>query len=105
MLPYRPGTASRGVPREVAGRWSGALSTSAGLLTRPAPGWAGKRPDLPDDSSPFPWIEDVEDFLSGLEDQGDVEVFGEGEEFCLGRRVALPLPVLGGVPAEEYSFK
>ncbi|WP_245703849.1 hypothetical protein, partial [Streptomyces lushanensis] len=37
-------------------------------------------PDLPDSSYPFPWIEEVEDFLSGLEDQGDVEVFGEGEE-------------------------
>ncbi|MFF4034260.1 hypothetical protein ACFYZ2_31680 [Streptomyces sviceus] len=98
-------------------------------------------PDLPDGSYLFPWIEDVEDFLAGLEDQGDVEVFDEGEEdgdvyvffvtgagerdllavasrvatlpgvpegavavisndeaeeFGLGRRVALPLPVLSG---------
>lgn len=37
-------------------------------------------PGLPDDSYPFPWIEEVEDFLSDLEDQGDVEVFDEGEE-------------------------
>lgn len=37
-------------------------------------------PDLPDGSYPFPWIEEVEDFLSDLEDQGDVEVFDEGEE-------------------------
>ncbi|WP_406223325.1 hypothetical protein [Streptomyces canus] len=37
-------------------------------------------PDLPDGSYPFPWIEEVEEFLSNLEDQGDVEVFDEGEE-------------------------
>ncbi|MCX5054666.1 MULTISPECIES: hypothetical protein [unclassified Streptomyces] len=37
-------------------------------------------PDLPDGSYPFPWIEEIEDFLSDLEDQGDVEVFDEGEE-------------------------
>ncbi|MGY5061138.1 hypothetical protein ACWDFR_45115 [Streptomyces sp. 900105755] len=37
-------------------------------------------PGLPDGSYPFPWIEEVEDFLSVLEDQGDVEVFDEGEE-------------------------
>ncbi|MFE2491792.1 hypothetical protein ACFXGR_53255 [Streptomyces mirabilis] len=37
-------------------------------------------PGLPDGSYPFPWIEEVEDFLSDLEDQGDVEVFDEGEE-------------------------
>ena len=35
-------------------------------------------PNLPDGSYPFPWIDEVEDFLS--EDQGDVEVFDEGEE-------------------------
>ncbi|WP_235453178.1 hypothetical protein [Streptomyces olivochromogenes] len=32
-------------------------------------------PDLQDGSYPFPWIEEVEDFLSDLEDQGDMEVF------------------------------
>ncbi|MFF7358294.1 hypothetical protein ACFZA1_37555 [Streptomyces filipinensis] len=37
-------------------------------------------PGLPDCSYPFPWIEEVEDLLSDLEDQGDVEVFDEGEE-------------------------
>ncbi|MEU3795535.1 hypothetical protein AB0F07_38070 [Streptomyces fructofermentans] len=37
-------------------------------------------PDLPDGAYPFPWIDDVEDFLSDLEDQGDVDVFDEGEE-------------------------
>ncbi|MCX5169645.1 hypothetical protein OG616_16670 [Streptomyces antibioticus] len=37
-------------------------------------------PGLPDGSHPFPWIEEIEDFLSDLEDQGDVEIFDEGEE-------------------------
>ncbi|MEV7981868.1 hypothetical protein [Streptomyces sp. NPDC086519] len=37
-------------------------------------------PGLPDGAYPFPWIEEVEDFLSDLEDQGDVEVFDEGAE-------------------------
>ncbi|MFG2556954.1 hypothetical protein [Streptomyces sp. NPDC048581] len=37
-------------------------------------------PGLSDGSYLFPWIEEVEDFLSDLEDQGDVEVFDEGEE-------------------------
>ncbi|MFE2972853.1 hypothetical protein ACFXKC_56960 [Streptomyces sp. NPDC059340] len=37
-------------------------------------------PGLPDGSYSIPWIEEVEDFLSDLEDQGDVEVFDEGEE-------------------------
>ncbi|MFE2060797.1 hypothetical protein ACFXDH_00080 [Streptomyces sp. NPDC059467] len=35
---------------------------------------------LPDGSHPFPWIDDVEDFLLGLEERGDVEVFDEGED-------------------------
>lgn len=30
-------------------------------------------PDLPDGAHPFPWIEEVEDFLSDREDQGDAE--------------------------------
>ncbi|MEU6198318.1 hypothetical protein [Streptomyces sp. NPDC047061] len=37
-------------------------------------------PHLPDGAYPFPWIEDVEDFLFALEDQGDVEVFDDGED-------------------------
>ncbi|MER7185279.1 hypothetical protein ABT404_38460 [Streptomyces hyaluromycini] len=37
-------------------------------------------PGLPDGSYPFPWIDEVQDFLSDLEDQGEVEVFDEGEE-------------------------
>ncbi|MER7486117.1 hypothetical protein ABTY20_09475 [Streptomyces sp. NPDC126497] len=38
-------------------------------------------PNLSDGAYPFPWIEAVEDFLTGLEDQGDVEVLDEGEEY------------------------
>jgi hypothetical protein len=37
-------------------------------------------PGLSDGSYPFPWIQEVEDFLSDLEDQGDLEVFDEGAE-------------------------
>jgi hypothetical protein len=37
-------------------------------------------PGLPDGSYPYPWIEEIEDFLSDLEDQGEVEVFDDGEE-------------------------
>lgn len=37
--------------------------------------------DLPDDAYPFPWIRVVDDFLVGLEEQGQIEVFDEGEEF------------------------
>jgi hypothetical protein len=69
-------------------------------------------PDLPDGCYPFPWIEEVEDFLSDLEDQGDVEVFDEGEEdgdvyvfFVTGAgerdllAVASRVATLPGVPA------
>ncbi|MEU5314779.1 hypothetical protein [Streptomyces sp. NPDC021562] len=37
-------------------------------------------PDLPDVGYPFPWIEEIEDFLFSLEGQGDVEVFDDGED-------------------------
>ncbi|MFC9949796.1 hypothetical protein ACFVIN_04450 [Streptomyces prasinus] len=37
-------------------------------------------PNLPEGAYPFPWIEEIEDFLSDLEGQGDVEVFDDGEE-------------------------
>ncbi|MFJ4844473.1 MULTISPECIES: hypothetical protein [unclassified Streptomyces] len=69
-------------------------------------------PDLPDGSYPFPWIEEVEDFLSVLEDQGHMEVFDEGEEdgdvyvfFVAGAgegdllTVASRVAALPGVPA------
>ncbi|MCX5558001.1 hypothetical protein [Streptomyces sp. NBC_00038] len=36
--------------------------------------------NLPDDACAFSWIEDVEDFLAGLEEQGEAEVFDDGEE-------------------------
>jgi hypothetical protein len=37
-------------------------------------------PNLPDGAYPFPWIEEIEDSLASLEDQGDVEIFDDGEE-------------------------
>ncbi|MBT2438654.1 hypothetical protein J7E93_00625 [Streptomyces sp. ISL-36] len=37
-------------------------------------------PNLPEGAYPYPWIEEVEDLLAGLEEQGDVEVFDDGEE-------------------------
>jgi hypothetical protein len=37
-------------------------------------------PGLPEGSYPFPWIEEVGDLLSDLEDQRDPEVLDEGEE-------------------------
>mgnify|MGYP007010097149 FL=1 len=69
-------------------------------------------PGLPDGSYPFPWIEEIEDFLSDLEDKGDVDVFDEGEEdgdvyvfFVTGAdegdllAVASRVATLSGVPA------
>lgn len=69
-------------------------------------------PSLSDGSYPFPWIEEVEDFLSDLEDQGDVEVFDDGEEdgdvyvfFVTGAgeedllAVATRVATLPGIPA------
>ncbi|MFD3789385.1 hypothetical protein [Streptomyces cyaneofuscatus] len=38
-------------------------------------------PDLPDGSSPYPWIDQVEDFLVDLEGEGGVQVHDEGEEY------------------------
>ncbi|WP_245641172.1 hypothetical protein [Streptomyces megasporus] len=74
-------------------------------------------PDLADGAYPFPWIEEVEDFLSDLEDQGDVEVFDEGEEdggvyvfFVTGAgegdllAVASRVAALPGVPAGTVAF-
>ncbi|MFF1546961.1 hypothetical protein [Streptomyces sp. NPDC058291] len=37
-------------------------------------------PDLPEGAYPYPWIEDVEDFLAELEESGRAEVFDEGVE-------------------------
>lgn len=73
-------------------------------------------PHLPDGAYPFPWIETVEDFLAGLEDQGDVEVFDDGEEhgdayvfFITGAgevrllAVASRVATLPGVPAGAFA--
>lgn len=37
-------------------------------------------PNLPAEAYPYPWIEEVEDLLSRLEDRDEVEVYDEGEE-------------------------
>jgi hypothetical protein len=36
---------------------------------------------LPEGAYPFPWIRVVDDFLAGQEEQGEIEVFDEGDEF------------------------
>src|SRR4051812_46794821 len=73
-------------------------------------------PDLPDGCYPFPWIEEVEDFLTDSEDQGEVEVFDDGEEdedlyvfFVTGAdeegllAVASRVATLPGVPAGAFA--
>lgn len=73
-------------------------------------------PNLPDGAYPFPWIADVEDFLADLEEQGEVEVFDDGEEgadayvFFLTRAdeenlltVASYVAELPGVPAAAFA--
>nr|WP_237527614.1 hypothetical protein [Streptomyces sp. SID2119] len=71
-------------------------------------------PDLPDDS--YPWIDQVEDFLVDLEDEGGIEVHDEGEEhgdayvfFVTGAAdeellaVASRVATLPGVPAGAFA--
>ena len=38
-------------------------------------------PVVPEGEYPFPWIDVIEDFLCGLEEEGAVEVFDDGEEY------------------------
>jgi hypothetical protein len=38
-------------------------------------------PGLPDGAYQFPWIAQVEDYLVGLEDEGELEVYDDGEEY------------------------
>ncbi len=74
------------------------------------------QPGLSADEYQFPWIETVEEFLSGLEDAGRAELFDDGEEWgdeylffvwqapepeliALARRIA-DLP---GVPEGVYA--
>ncbi|TDB81774.1 hypothetical protein [Micromonospora sp. KC721] len=38
-------------------------------------------PGLADDEYAFPWIEDIEDFLADLDEQGDVQAYDDGEEY------------------------
>jgi hypothetical protein len=73
-------------------------------------------PNLPDGAYAYPWIEAVEDFLAGLEDQGEAEVFDDGEEdadayvfFVTGAgeedllAVASRVATLPGVPAGTFA--
>ncbi|MEU6256974.1 hypothetical protein [Streptomyces sp. NPDC047043] len=73
-------------------------------------------PHLPDDAYPYPWIEEIEDFLSDLEGQGDIEVFDDAEQdedaylfFVTGAgeddllAVASRLATLPGVPAGTFA--
>jgi hypothetical protein len=73
-------------------------------------------PNVPDGAYPYPWIEEVEDFLADLEDQGDVEVFDDGEEYAeayvffvtgAGEEellaVASRVATLPGVPAGAFA--
>ncbi|MGY3204723.1 hypothetical protein [Streptomyces sp. TE5632] len=73
-------------------------------------------PELPEGAYPFPWIEEIEDFLSDLEDRGDVEVFDDGEEdedayvfFVAGAgeqellAAASRVATLPGVPAGAFA--
>jgi hypothetical protein len=62
--------------------------------------------DLPDGDYPFPWIRVVDDFLAGLEEAGEIEVFDEGEEFgrayaffITGAELAALLAVAGRIAA------
>ncbi|MGW2770671.1 hypothetical protein [Streptomyces sp. NPDC001275] len=73
-------------------------------------------PNLADGAYPFPWIEEVEEFLADLEDQGEVEVFDDGEEdeeayvfFITGAgedrllAAASRVATLPGVPAGTFA--
>ncbi|MET9226313.1 hypothetical protein [Lentzea sp. NPDC003310] len=37
-------------------------------------------PAVEEDEYPFPWIDVIEEFLGGLEEDGELEVFDDGEE-------------------------
>ncbi|MGW1505054.1 hypothetical protein ACWCQW_42425 [Streptomyces mirabilis] len=73
-------------------------------------------PPLPQGAHPVPWIGEIEDFLAEIEDQGDVEVFDDGEEhedayafFVTGSgeehlvAVASHVATLPGVPAGTFA--
>ncbi|MGW5969622.1 hypothetical protein [Streptomyces sp. NPDC055186] len=73
-------------------------------------------PDLPEGAYPFPWIEEIEDFLCDLEDRSDVEVFDDGEQhedayvfFVTGAgeqellAAASQVATLPGVPAGAFA--
>ncbi len=74
-------------------------------------------PGLTGDEYAFPWIEDVEDFLADLDEQGDVQAYDDGEQygdvyvfFLAGTRVEDLLAVasrvasLDRVPAGAFAM-
>ncbi|MEU5941163.1 hypothetical protein ABZ807_18660 [Micromonospora sp. NPDC047548] len=74
-------------------------------------------PDIAPDIYPFPWIDQVEDFLAELEDEGTIEVYDDGEEhgdvyifFITGANEASLLAAasrvatLSGVPAGAFAM-
>lgn len=73
-------------------------------------------PILPDGAYPYPWIQEAEDLLAEVEDQGDAEIFDDGEEdaeayifFVTGAgeedllAVASRVAALPGVPAGTFA--
>ncbi|SCF25277.1 hypothetical protein [Micromonospora mirobrigensis] len=71
----------------------------------------------PTDAYPFPWIDDVQDFLEYLDEQGDVHEYDDGEEdgdvyifFITGGsesallRVASQVATLDRVPAGAFAI-
>lgn len=74
-------------------------------------------PGLVDDEYPFPWIDDVQDFLADLDEQGDVQEYDDGEEdgdvyifFITGTSesallgVAAEVAALDRVPAGAFAM-
>lgn len=74
-------------------------------------------PGLADDEYLFPWIDDVQDFLAGLDEHGDVQEYDDGEEdegfyifFVTGSgesallRVASEVAALDRVPAGAFAM-
>ncbi|UUN30880.1 hypothetical protein KK483_34500 [Streptomyces sp. FIT100] len=57
-------------------------------------------PNLPDGACPYPWIEEIEDFLADLDDHGDAAVFDDGEEHA-GAYVFLITGAGEGDPPED----
>jgi hypothetical protein len=74
-------------------------------------------PGLAGDEYPFPWIDDIHDFLADLDEEGDVQEYDDGEEdgdvyifFITGGsesavlRVAAEVVALDRVPAGAFAM-